>query len=78
MHPNELDGRINAFVTRIRELSGERGDSNCNDDDDRDAGVGVRRTPKYPKRAGGIAVPEPDDDDIKRFAPSPSARSDFR
>ena len=38
MHPNELDGRINALLTRIKELSVERGGSNWNDDDDRDAG----------------------------------------
>jgi len=50
MHPNELDGRINALLTRINELSVERGDSNWNDDDDRDAGVCVRRNPKYPNR----------------------------
>ena len=65
MHPNELDGRINALLTRINELSVERGDSNWNDDDDRDAGVCVRRNPKYPNNAGGIAVSEPDDEDIK-------------
>jgi len=72
MHPNELDGRINALLTRINELSVERGDSNWNDDDDRDAGVCVRRNPKYPNNAGGIAVPEPNDEDIESVVASRS------
>ena len=57
MHPNEIDGRIKALVA-LRALFGERG----LDDDDRDAGVKVRRQPRDPGNAGAIAVPEPDDD----------------
>jgi len=74
MHPNELAGRVKALLTRMFDgrvlapltrttaLSVERDNPNWNDDDDRDAGVLVRCGPRYPKNAGGIAVPEPDDD----------------
>lgn len=63
MHPNELDGWTKALTTQVRELSEIRRNLGWFDDDDRDAGVKVRRQPKYPNGTNGIAVPEPDDDE---------------
>jgi hypothetical protein len=61
VHPNEVEGRIKA-LSILGALLRERGDSDWNHDDDRDAGILVRREPRYPNNAGGIALPEPDDD----------------
>ena len=63
MHPNEVDGRVRALSTRVRTLLAERDTFDSNDEDDRDAGVAVRREPRHPNNAGGIAVPEPEDDE---------------